>query len=327
MEAVDRGFAARGVVLSQLSLSRETFDTDAKLAGWYESLLGQLSSTPGVEAATLASAPPLVGAGDTAVHPEGHAPASDAERRFAQLRYVDGQYFRALGMRVLSGRTFTPEDRMGAPPVVVISETMARQFFQETNPIGQRLVIDGAPPTAAEIVGIVADARLFGQMTDAPSTMYLTSRQSPRPTTHVVLKVANPSIAGPMLQAIVRSLDRTVAVGRVQSLDTLLAESLSQPRFRTVLAVLFAVLALSLTLGGVLRLSFMGGDPAQARIRHSFGRRGATASAPCNGRPPGNPGRQPWRRARPRWSRHRRAAAARSAVRTPARSNRSSLSE
>ncbi len=276
LEAVDPGFAARGVVLSQLSLSRETFDTDAKLAGWYESLLGQLSSTPGVEAAALASAPPLVGAGDTAVHPEGHAPASDAERRFAQLRYVDGQYFRALGMRVLSGRTFTPEDRVGAPPVVVISETMARQFFQQTNPIGQRLVIDGAPPTAAEIVGIVADARLFGQMTDAPSTMYLTSRQSPRPTTHVVLKVANPSIAGPMLQAIVRSLDRTVAVGRVQSLETLLAESLSQPRFRTVLAVLFAVLALSLTLGGV----YGSVSWAVTQRRREFGIRSAVGARP-----------------------------------------------
>ena len=165
---------------------------------------------------------------------------------------------------------------MGAPPVVMISETMARQFFQQTNPIGQRLVIDGAPPTAAEIVGIVADARLFGQMTDAPSTMYLTSRQSPRPTTHVVLKVANPSIAGPMLQAIVRSLDRTVAVGRVQSLETLLAESLSQPRFRTVLAVLFAVLALSLTLGGV----YGSVSWAVTQRRREFGIRSAVGARP-----------------------------------------------
>jgi ABC-type antimicrobial peptide transport system permease subunit len=133
----------------------------------------------------------------------------------------------------------------------VISQTMARQFFGESNPIGQRLVIDGTPPTTAEVVGIVADARLFGQSIAAPSTLYLTSRQSPLAKTYVVLRVASPSIAGSMLQSVVRSLDRGIAVERIQSLDTLLEESLSQPRFRTVLAVLFAVLALALTLGGV----------------------------------------------------------------------------
>jgi putative ABC transport system permease protein len=251
LQAVDPGFAARGVVLSQLSLPQDRFDTDAKVASWYESLLARFSSEPGVEAAALASAPPLVGAGDTAVYREGHSPASDADRRFAQLRYVDGNYFRALGMRVVGGRTFTAADRPGTPPVVMISERMAREFFPQTNPIGQRLVIDRGEPTTAEIVGIVGDARLFGQITDAPSIMYLTSRQWPRPTTHVVLRMASPPLAGPMLRAIVRSLDRTVAVGRIQSLETLLEESLSQPRFRTVLVVLFAVLALALTLGGL----------------------------------------------------------------------------
>jgi putative ABC transport system permease protein len=251
LEAVDPGFAAQGVVLSQLSLPLDSFDTDAKLANWYESLLARLSSTPGVEAVALASAPPLVGGGDTAVYREGHAPASDAERRFAQLRYVDGEYFGALGMRVVRGRSFTPGDRQAGPSVVVISERMAREFFPQMNPVGQRLVIDRGEPTTAEIAGIVADARLFGPMTDAPSIMYLSSRQWPRTTTHVVLRMASPSLAGPTLQAIVRSLDRSVAVGRVQSLETLLEDSLSQPRFRTVLAVLFAVLALVLTLGGV----------------------------------------------------------------------------
>src|SRR6185295_2397944 len=120
LEAVDLGFATRGVVLSQLSLSRENFDTDAKLASWYDTLLGRLASTPGVEAAALASTPPLVGGGDTAVHPDGHPPTSDAERRYAHLRSVDGDYFEALGMRLLSGRTFTPKDRQGTPAVVVI---------------------------------------------------------------------------------------------------------------------------------------------------------------------------------------------------------------
>jgi putative ABC transport system permease protein len=251
LQSVDPGFTARGVVVSQLSLPTDRFDTDAKLASWYESLLTRLSSQQGVEAAALASAPPLVGAGDTAVHRESNAPASDADRRFAQLRYVDGDYFPALGMPTASGRTFTPADRLGTPPAVVISESMAREFFPQTNPVGQRLVIDRGEPTVAEIIGVVGDARLFGQASDAPSTMYLTSRQWPSAMTRVVLRTASPSLAGPMLQATVQSLDRNVALGRIQSLEAMLEESIAQPRFRTVLVVLFATLALTLTLGGL----------------------------------------------------------------------------
>ena len=81
--------------------------------------------------------------------------------------------------------------------------------------------------------------------------MYMTSRQWPRLATHVVLRMATPSLAGPLLRDTVRSLDRHVAVGRIQSLEQLLHGSWSQPRFRTLLAMLFASMALVLTLGSL----------------------------------------------------------------------------
>jgi putative ABC transport system permease protein len=251
LQAVETGFSTRDVVLTHISLPQDSFDSDQKLAVWYQSLLERLSSTAGIEAAGLASAPPLVGAGDTAVHPQGEPPLSDKDRRFAQLRYVDGDYFFALEMPIVAGRALSPTDRVGTPPVVVISRRMADQFFPHENPIGQYLVIDRGEMTTAEIVGVVGDARLFGQAQEPPATMYLSSRQLPRGATHLVVRMNNLSEAGAVLRAIVRSHDETVAIGRVQFLQSLLDDSLAQPRFRTMLIALFAGVALMLTLGGL----------------------------------------------------------------------------
>jgi putative ABC transport system permease protein len=252
LQSVDPGFDSRGVVLAGVSLPSGSYASEEAAGLWFNALLERLSAMPGVEAAGLGSAPPLIGANDTLVHRPERPPASEQDRRFAQLRYIDGDYFPALRIPVLAGRAFTRADRLGAAPVVIVNRRMAEEFFPGERAIGRHLVIDRGTPLSAEVVGVVGDARIFGQQTQAPATMYLSSRQMPSPAAHVVLRMAgDPSGAGMLLRAAVQSVDRNVAVGRTQTLDGLLAGSLAQPRFRAILIACFAAVALTLTLGGL----------------------------------------------------------------------------
>jgi putative ABC transport system permease protein len=252
LQSVDPGFTARGVALAHIALPRDKYEDEARAGTWFGMLLERLASAPGVEAAGLGNTPPLTGADDTAMYRLGRPPASDKDRQFAQLRYVDGEYFAVLRIPLVAGRTFSAADQPRTAPVVVISRRMAEDFFPGESAVGRHLVIDRGEPTTAEVVGVVGDARLFGQQNDAPPIAYLSCRQMPGVSTHIVLRLAgDPAGAGPLLRDVVRGLDPTVAIDRVQTLDALLAESLAQPRFRTALLVLFAVVALVLTLGGL----------------------------------------------------------------------------
>jgi putative ABC transport system permease protein len=99
LQSVDPGFDPRGVVLAHVSLPRGTYASDERAGLWFQALLERLSTSPGVEAAALGSAPPLTGANDTSVYRAGRPPASEQDRQFAQLRLIDGEYFRRCGSR------------------------------------------------------------------------------------------------------------------------------------------------------------------------------------------------------------------------------------
>ena len=184
---------------------------------------------------------------------EGRPPASQADRQFAEIRWIQGDYFHAVGIPVLRGRAFDDRsDGPGTPPAAVISRSMAERFFPGENALGQQIVVDLRTPVTAEVVGVAADARVFGQASEPPALLYLSSRQFPTNFMNIVVRsaAAPAAVAGPLRRA-VQELDPSLALARVESMRDLLNESVSQPRLRTWLISGFAAVALLLTLIGV----------------------------------------------------------------------------
>jgi putative ABC transport system permease protein len=251
--AIDPGFTASDVTLTPLPLPDDRYDADASIDGFYGALLERLTASPGIEAVSLATAPPLAGANDTAVHREGQPPATASDRRFAQIRRIQGQYFGTLGIPIVAGRAFDDRaDRAGARDVAIVSRRMAREHFGSEDAVGQRVVVDLGEPITAEVIGVAGDVRIFGQPNDAPPMVYLHARQHPATFMQAIVKAAvPPGEVASTIRRQLQTLDPVLAPGRTERMEALLADSVAQPRFAMLLIGSFAGLALTLTLVGL----------------------------------------------------------------------------
>ena len=251
--AIDPGFTASDVTLTPIPLPDDRYDAAPSIDGFYGALLERLTASPGIEAASLATAPPLSGANDTVVYREGRPPATASDRRFAQIRQIQGPYFGTLGIAIVAGRAFDDRaDRAGARDVAIVSRRMAREHFGSENAVGQRLVVDLGKPITAEVIGVAGDVRIFGQANVAPPMVYLHARQHPATFMQAIVKAAvPPGEVASTIRRQLQTLDPMLAPARTEGMEALLADSVAQPRFAMLLIGSFAGLALTLTLVGL----------------------------------------------------------------------------
>ena len=257
---VDPGFRPGHLVTTRLHLpiggGGGRYDEGAARARFYGSLLERVAEAPEVEAAGAVTELPLSGQhSDTLFTIEGRPSPPDA-RRGANFRVVSRDYFRTMGIALRTGRTFDSRDTAGAPGAVIINEPMARAFFPDASPLGQRLVIDMGKPLSAEIVGVVEGVRHGSLAAPAPPEMFIPYDQFPTPVVLnlVVRSRTSTAAAVSALRGAVRAIDPTQPLGEVRTLDEIVATSIAQPRFRTLLLALFAGAALLLAAVGIYGL-------------------------------------------------------------------------
>jgi putative ABC transport system permease protein len=251
--AVDPGFDLANV----LSLQAPDFAAQSrdKRMQFSRELLENVKAQSDVQGAALASQAPL--GGSMAMPREIKVDGADPQGGAIPLsvtRVISADYFTTIGTRLIAGRAFQNTDIQGAPPVVILSQTMARQYFRDENPIGRRLswkLFNGNWSPAAEVVGVAEDTRSDGITKDPMPTMYQPDTQTNAQSTLLVRTAGSTDLLAPRVVETIRSLDPNRPVDHVQTLEEIRDETIAPQRLNATLIGLFAMLALAIAMVGV----------------------------------------------------------------------------
>ncbi len=238
------------VQLADLPPSR--YENHEEQAKFFEQLFERLQSLPGVENAGGVLSVPLSGASEsTEVLLEDQATTSNAERPEADYTIVTPNYFSTLQIPLLKGRQFTPQDKSGAPRVIIINDIFAARVWPRQDPIGKRFRV-GFEKEPREVVGVVGSIKQAALDAEARPAMYLPHAQSPTNLLTVLVRTTGePMSMAAAVREQVRAIDADVPVTHVQTMEKVLGASVAQPRFSMLLVALFAGLALILSTVGI----------------------------------------------------------------------------
>ncbi len=250
---VSPGFRSESIVTARLSLPRSRYPDNRRIAAFERELLDGLRRRPGIQSAGFTTYLPLSGSDNGwAFFIEGRPPLPVGMYNMAKYRPVSAGYFETIGIPLLRGRWFTPADTAESPWVVVISDSMAREYWGTENPVGRRLHFAG--PTWRTVVGVIGDVLHEGLDGEAKAEMYVPVEQAANiesGPTLVVRTSLDASAAAAELRGAVSAIDRTTPVDRIETMEQLVSGSVAQPRFRTVILVAFSMLALVMASIGI----------------------------------------------------------------------------
>jgi predicted permease len=251
--SVDAGFERENVLSVSLSLPiPQYYKEPAKVPEFYRRLIEQISSIPGVKAAGATNKIPLsredlFGA---QFEVEGRPGPPRFPESYAPILWISPDYFKAMGIPLLQGRTFTEADRQQSPPVLIINETMARGVFPDGNALGKRITT-GYPPVPREIVGVVGAVRTFGLEEKPRREIFFPYLQGGWPTTLAVRTVGDPMAIASSVREAIRRLDENLPPYDIKTLEQRVSDSVAPRRFLVSLMSLFALLALALAATGI----------------------------------------------------------------------------
>jgi putative ABC transport system permease protein len=224
------------------------YKTPEQRSAFYDRLLERTAALPGVKIGALSSVIPEGGDSDTDFVIEGRPRAQSSDQSLVTwYREVSASYFQAIEIPLRRGRLFSAGE---AAPVAVINETFAGRYWPGEDPLGKRIAFDD--DRWFTIVGIVGNVKVRGPRDPGRVEVYVPYWQQPEAGTNVVLKTAvDPASLVEPLKRAVKEVDASVAVSGAETMDGILADSNSAPRFYAMMVAAFAALALILAAVGI----------------------------------------------------------------------------
>jgi predicted permease len=269
LRGVDPGFSTDKVLTMEMSLTGSRYDTSATVNQLVRDSQRRVESLPGVVAFGSTCCLPLEGGFGLPFIIEGRPLTDGPAHGGAGYRPLSPRYFDVFKIPLLRGRMFTDHDDSGSELVVLINEGMAKKYWQDANPVGQRITIGkGVGPEfeepAREIVGIVGDVRNGGLDSDPDEIMYVPVAQMTNgqtalnnriiPITWIVRTKVEPFSLSTEIQEQLRTASGGLPVSHIRSMDQVRSESTQRTDFNMTLLVIFAGVALLLAAIGIYGL-------------------------------------------------------------------------
>jgi putative ABC transport system permease protein len=250
MQKVDLGFQPAQVLVVEIELPKVRYPKFDQWLGFYQQLLRRVQASPGVQSATLVSGGINLasGGGFSDFSIDGYPPLDPTEKPIARSMDVSQDFFKTMGMPILRGRSFIEEDAQGGINGVIIDENLARKYFPEEDPIGQR--VDGKP-----IVGVASTLKDYRELAPTINTIYKPISTFCYLISDLVVKAeGEPARLSGMIRTHVADLDKDLEIGEIHTLTSDLASMLAPKRYTTILLGLFSQIALILAAVGLFGL-------------------------------------------------------------------------
>jgi putative ABC transport system permease protein len=263
--AVSPGFSPERVLSMRLSVPTTRYAGIPSVQNFYIGLVNRVATLPGVRNVGAINALPLTGTlGDWNVQIQGRAVPKPGEPSVAfDWQVATPGYFETMSIPLKRGRTFSPADRRGSQPVVILGETTARKFWPNQDPIGSYIRLGGTADSLwRQVIGVVGDVHHTALDKDIRSEMYLPHAQFPSTVpetlsvaqngmTLVIRTSSDPTAMTTAVRNAIKSMDPQLPISQIRTLDEIVSSSVSTPRLATMLLGIFGSLALVLSAIGV----------------------------------------------------------------------------
>jgi predicted permease len=254
LRTANMGCATENVLTMKISLPDARYKTPESMVAFFEQLASDVRHLPGVERAGLISRPPGAGyGGDNVFTIPEHPPRPARQFEFGLTRFADPEYFAAMGISLLRGRTFREGERLQNATRVVISDSSARTFFPGEEPLGKhlRVTLEGMTPKDYEIIGVVGDSRYEVSKVPEPMLYYPIYSGISSYASLVVRSQRDVTQLAVPIQKLIEAKDPDLAVSNIETIEQIIGRTTTDASFSAEMTLGFAVLSLLLASVGL----------------------------------------------------------------------------